>query len=204
MQFTLIFTLIPTALTSSYQASDEPGWDTFFCLFVCERVCLQCSHSDDSDQRPCLSVGVWFLRLAGSTQPCQFSFSGCLLLVCHWTCCVMLIKDLKGQEAFREWSATGSGRNSDAKHWGEYPHSSPYLERNMNISECVNCRRACMMGKQLAYNHTFWNNTKLDIKCHESAVCRKTGTVNFCVWHILSINDAWYVYAVSQNMEIMW
>lgn len=81
---------------------------------MCARVCLRGSHSDGSDQRACLSVGVWFLPLAASTQPCELSFSGCLLLVCHWTCCVMLIKDLKGQEAFREQSSTDSQWNCEA------------------------------------------------------------------------------------------
>lgn len=77
-----------------------------------------CNHSDDSDHRACLSVGVWFPCLAGSTHPCQFSFSGCLLLVCNWTCCVTLIKDLKGQKAFGE-SGHQQEREESAKPAGE-------------------------------------------------------------------------------------
>lgn len=86
----------------------------FMAVVVCEGVSGYVCACDGSDRRACLSVGVWFLSLAGSTQPCQFSFSGCLLLVCHWTCCVMLIKDLKGQAAFREWSTTDSQRDCEA------------------------------------------------------------------------------------------
>lgn len=128
MKFALNFTVIPH---SPYKSLSTFRLSQFF--FFCRRgclnvrvyeatyvyvcVCLHCGHSDDSDQRACLSVGVWFLRLAGSTQPCQFSFSSCLLLVCHWTCCVMLIKDLKGQESFRERSTTGSRSNCEAP-WG--------------------------------------------------------------------------------------
>ena len=47
--------------------------------YVC--VCLLCSHSDGSDQRACLSVGVWFPRLAGSTQPLSVFFFG-LFVAC--------------------------------------------------------------------------------------------------------------------------
>ena len=104
-------------------------------------MCLHCSHSDDSDQRACPSVGVWFLRLAGSTQPCQFSFSGCLLLVCHWTCCVMLIKDLKGQEAFGERSATGSGRNCEA------PGGNPQGWISSQLSLFREKRECCWVSK---------------------------------------------------------
>ncbi len=129
MKFTLIFTVIPHSLYKSLSGFRWTRLSHFFCqgcsyvsvyeaMYLCVCLCvLHCSHSDDSDQKACLSVGVWFLRLARSTQPCQFSFSGCLLLVCHWTCCVTLIKDLKGQEAFRERSAAGSGRNCVAP-WG--------------------------------------------------------------------------------------
>lgn len=56
-------------------------WECIRLSSMCVCVCLRCSHSDDSDQRACPSVGVWFLRLAGSTQPCQFSFSG-LFVAC--------------------------------------------------------------------------------------------------------------------------
>lgn len=48
---------------------------------MCVCVCLHSSHSDGSDQRACMFVGVWFLRLAGSTQPRQFSFFG-LFVAC--------------------------------------------------------------------------------------------------------------------------
>lgn len=104
---------------------------------MCVCVCLCCSHSDDSDRRACLSVGVWFPCLASSTHPCQFSFSGCLLLVCDWTCCVTLIKDLKGQEAFGERGQQRE-RERSAKHAGEtcvveYLHSSSRLETNWRI-----------------------------------------------------------------------
>ena len=96
------------------------------------------SHSNNADHRACLSVGVWFPCLVGSTHPCQFSFSGCLLLVCNWTCCVTLIKDLKGQKALGEsgqqQEQEGSVKHAEETCGDEYLRSGPRLQTNGNIA----------------------------------------------------------------------
>lgn len=80
----------------------------------------------------------------------------------------MLIKDLKGQEAFGERSTTGSGRNCEAPggetRRGEYLHSCPYLERNRNVAERVNCRGTCMISHLLADSCTLWTTIKVELR----------------------------------------
>lgn len=101
-------------------------------------ACLLCSHSDDSDQGTRLPVSRLpvsgsFGRPAEPTLSVFVFFSACLLLVCHWPCCVMLRKDLKGQAAFREWSAGKAGRSCEmplGKGEGvEYLRDGLYLHR---------------------------------------------------------------------------
>lgn len=96
----------------------------FFFFFCQSRLCVRlyvCVYTVATVtaviRRPvCPQVSGSFAWLA-QPNPVSFLFRGCLLLVCHRTCCVTLIKDLKGQEAFRERSPTESGWNCEAP-WG--------------------------------------------------------------------------------------
>lgn len=83
---------------------------------MCVRVCLHCSHSDDSDHRACLSVGVWFPRLASSTRPCQFSFSGLFVACVRLDLLCNAYERFKGTGGLRrEWSTAGAGRKCEAR-----------------------------------------------------------------------------------------
>lgn len=137
-QFTLISTVIPNSPHKSLSGFGHATVSLFFFCFpvkalsvlACVSRCATClMHVCSVATVTTLIRGLVSLSpacrclvpLAGRlNRPCQFFFfSACLLLVCHWPCCVMLIKDLKGQTAFREWSAGKAGRSCEMPPGGQ-------------------------------------------------------------------------------------